>query len=143
MLSQHSYPIISSDKFEKTVAFYEDHFDFVPELEMKGFVILKRENWENARLSIIDSKHAALPSGYNKPVQGMILNYPVENVIKFYDYAYNEGLTLISEPEDEHCGRKHFYIEDPNGILIDIAQNIALENYEGIEICPSVISLPI
>lgn len=129
MLSQYSYPIICSENFEKTVAFYEDHFDFVPKLEMKGFAILKRENWDNIYLSVIDSNHAAIPEEHKRPVQGLLLNYPVENVVKFYDYAYHEGLTLLSEPKDAACGRKHFYIEDPNGVLIDIAQNIDLQKF--------------
>lgn len=128
MLSEFSYPIICSQKFEKTVAFYEDYFDFTPEFEMHGFVILKRQNWNNMYLAIIDSKHSALPDAYKKPAQGIILNYPVKNADDFHNYAYHEGLSLMSEPKDALCGRKHFYIEDPNNILIDVAENINIES---------------
>lgn len=133
MLSQYSYPIICSQNFEQTVAFYEDYLEFIPEFEMKGFVILKREQFDHMYLAIIDSNHEALPDEYKRPVQGMILNYPVDNVIQFYDQAYHEGLTLLSEPKDASCGRKHFYIEDPNGILIDIAQNVDITELLGTE----------
>jgi len=133
MLSQYSYPIICSDNFAQTIAFYEDHLDFIPEVEMKGFAILKRDNYDATYISIIDAKHDVLPKEYKRPVQGMILNYPVDNVIEFYDHAYHEGLKLLSEPKDASCGRKHFYIEDPNGILIDVAQNIELSCIVGTE----------
>jgi len=135
MLSQFSYPIVCSDCFKKSVAFYEDHFDFVSAFEMDGFVILKREGWENVYLAIIDSEHDALPEHYKRPTQGLILNYPVENVIAFYDDAYHEGLNLISEPKDTLCGRKHFFIEDPSGLLIDVAENIDLSALVSIEPC--------
>jgi len=128
MLSQYSYPIICSENFRQTIAFYEDHLDFIPEVEMKGFAILKRKGHDDTYISVIDSNHEALPAEYKRPVQGMILNYPVNNVIEFYDHAYHDGLTLISEPKDAPCGRKHFYIEDPNGILINVAQNIELSS---------------
>lgn len=124
MLTEFSYPIVCSDKFQKSVAFYEDYFGFVPALELDGFVILKREGREDSYLAIMDSMHGALPEQYRRPIQGMILNYPVTDVMSFYDHAYYEGLNLKSEPQDVICGRKHFFVEDPNGILIDVAENV-------------------
>ena len=128
MLSQFSYPIIYTDAFKKSVAFYEDYFEFTPELELNGFVILKRADRDEVYLGLIDVRHEALPACYRQPVQGLMLNYPVENVLKFYDYAYHEGLNLVSDPEDAPCGRKHFFIADPNGVLIDVAENIEVES---------------
>jgi len=128
MFSQFSYPIICSDKFQETVAFYEDYFGFLPKLEAEGYVILEREGKKDVYLAIIDYEHSALPEAYKRPVQGMLLNYPVDSVVQFYDYAYHEGLKLLSEPKDSPCGRKHFYVEDPNGILIDVAENIEVSN---------------
>lgn len=40
--------------------------------------------------------------------------------------AYWEGLEVVCEPRDALCGRKHFFIEDPNGILVDVAENVPL-----------------
>ncbi|MFK7839393.1 MAG: VOC family protein [Bdellovibrionales bacterium] len=124
MFSQFSYPIICSQNFRETLAFYEDHFAFSPQLEMESFAVLQRSDHKDVFLGIMDSNNKALPDAYRKPVQGVLLNYPVENVLKFYDYAYHEGLKLLSEPSDAACGRKHFFVEDPNGILIDIAEDI-------------------
>ena len=138
MLSQFSYPIISSEKFSETVAFYEDHFGFTPKLEMDGFVVLEREDMADVYLGIINCKHKALPEAHRKPVTGLMLSYPVDNVIKFYDYAYHEGLTLLSEPNDALCGRKHFYVEDPNGVLVDVAENIDLNKIVSIEDCAAL-----
>ena len=127
MLSQFSYPIVCTEKFEQTVAFYEDHFGYAPAFEMDGFVILKRKDWSDMYLAIIDSSHKAIPEAYRRSVNGMILNMPVANVDAAYQEVYWEGLNIISEPEVAICGRNHFFVEDPNGILIDVAENLDID----------------
>ena len=57
-------------------------------------------------------------------VSGMILNYPTKDVRATYQQMYWEGLNIISEPVEAPCLRKHFFVEDPNGILIDVATDI-------------------
>jgi catechol 2,3-dioxygenase-like lactoylglutathione lyase family enzyme len=127
MLSQFSYPMICTDNFEQTVAFYEDYFEFMPSLEMEGFVILSRETWQDMYLAVIDCNHTTIPEKFRKPVSGMILNFPTEDVKATYEKLYDEGLDIVSEPEDAKCGRKHFFVEDPNGILIDVAEEVDME----------------
>lgn len=127
MFSKFSYPIICTEKFGKTVAFYEDYFDFAPAFEMDGFVILKRQGWEDMYLAVIDSHHEVLPEAYKRPVQGMILNFPVADAQAAYEQSYIDGLSVLGEPKDVLCGRKHFFVEDPNGILIDVAEEIDLQ----------------
>lgn len=123
MLAQFYYPIICTDHYVKTVNFYEDHFDFAPDFELSGFIIMKHRTEEHMYLAIIDKNHNAIPKQYKKPVSGMILNYPVKDVRAAYQQYYWEGLNIISEPESASCARRHFFIEDPNGILIDIAEH--------------------
>ena len=128
MFSQFSYPIICSDKFEETVAFYEDHFGYAPAKELNGFIVMQRSDYEDAYLAIMNCKHGAIPKEYRKPTSGMILSYPVADVKATYQEMYWEGLSILSEPEDALCGRKHFFVEDPNGILVNVAQEIEIES---------------
>ena len=127
MLSKFSYPIICTGDFVHTVAFYEDYFEYVPVLEMENFVILQRKEWSDMYLAIIDSNHQAIPARYRKPVRGMILSFPVHSAQKAFLELYMEGLNVLSEPEPALCGRSHFFVEDPNGILIDVAEEIDIE----------------
>lgn len=128
MFSKFSYPIICSDKFEETVAFYEDYLGYEPAFELQGFVILTRSDCDNVYLAIMNSEHGAIPKQYRKPTSGMILSYPVSDVKASYQEMYWEGLQILSEPEDAVCGRKHFFVEDPNGILVNIAEDIDVES---------------
>jgi len=127
MLSQFSYPIICTDRFERTAAFYEDYFDFYPAFEMEGLSVFKRNEWKDMYVAFIDYHHEAIPEHFRTPVKGMILNYPVKDVQAAYQDCYFEGLNIVSEPSLAICGRNHFFVEDPNGILIDIAEDIDLE----------------
>lgn len=133
MLSQFSYPIICTDKYVQTVNFYEDYFDFSPEFEMKDFVILKRNDYEDSYIAIISSDNETLPKKYRKTVTGMILNYPVKDVRASYQQMYWEGLNIVSEPSEAPCLRKHYFVEDPNGILIDIAMDVKTKKFAAVD----------
>lgn len=127
MLSQFMYPIICTEKFAQTVAFYEDHFSYHVVMELEGYAIMQRADWDNMYLAIIDSTHEEIPEQYRRPISGMILSMPVHDVMAAHQEAYWEGLNVITEPANANCGRKHFYVEDPNGILITVAENVPLE----------------
>ena len=122
MFSRSPYPIICAENFAQTVNFYEDHFDFKVTCEMDGFVLMKSSQAAELYVAVIDKNHGHIPERYRKTVQGMILSFPVENLQTSYDHAYWEGLTIISEPETSECGHRHFMVEDPNGILIDVTE---------------------
>lgn len=127
VLTQFSYPIICTDKFSETMAYYEDHLGFAPAFEIKGFAIMKREEYADVYIAVIDARNEEIPEAYRRPVSGMILNFPVEDVEQAHSDLYLEGLDIVSEPKMSMCGRKHFFVEDPNGILINVAENVALE----------------
>lgn len=124
MLSEFSYPIICTHKFVETVNFYEDYLNYSPEMEMVNYVILKRNDWDNCYLAIIDTAHPGIPDQYRKQVSGMLLNYPVNNVDQTYEDLYWEGLNIVSELTTTPCFKKRFFIEDPNGILIAVGENM-------------------
>lgn len=128
MLSQFSYPVICSAFFNKTISFYEDYFNFSPVLEMEGYAVLKRADCQNSYLAVIDSLHDGIPQRFRRSVQGLILSFPVEDVADAYRKLYLEGLNILGEPDVVLCGRRHFLVEDPNGILISVAENVALED---------------
>lgn len=128
ILTQFSYPIICTDKFRDTVNYYEDYLGFVPQFEIiKNFVILKRNAYHDVYVAILDVNNHEIPEEYRKSSSGIIINFPVEDVQKAYDELYIEGLKILNEPKISICGRKHFFVVDPNGILIDVAENVPLE----------------
>ncbi len=101
----------------------EDHFGFIPEEEIDGhFVLMVRKDHSEQKIALLNSH--CLPEGFKTRTNGLILNYPVENVENAYEYYFMEGLTLLGKPALACCGRKNFLIADPNGNLIGISQRL-------------------
>lgn len=121
MMLQNSYPIITTDQFQKTVAFYEDYFEFGSVLEVEGYAVLQDQGNAESMIAIIDSANENIPTPFRKPTSGMILNYHVADVVAAYDKMYLEGLEIVTAPQHSTCGRLHFFVKDPNGILINVA----------------------
>lgn len=129
MLTQFSYPIICTDKFRDTVNYYEDYLGFSVQFEIvQNFVILKRNSYKDVYVAILDINNHEIPEEYRRSSSGVILNFPVEDVEKAYDELYIEGLEILDKPKISICGRKHFFVVDPNGILINVAENVPLED---------------
>lgn len=130
MLSNFTYPVLCTKKYAQTVNYFEDHFDYAPEFELPNFSILKRKGHDNNYIAIIDDNHEQIPEEFRGSTKGVILTYPVDNINTTYQQLYWEGLNILSEPVEAICKEtKHFYVVDPNGILIDIVENPKIRDY--------------
>ncbi len=116
------YPIICTNKLKQTINFYEDHFGFRAYYEMEHYAYLKHEEHETMHIGIVDLRHPDLPPHYKTQVSGMMLSLFTENIEEVYDELYMEGVDLASEVKQETCGRKHFTVVDPNGVIISVSQ---------------------
>ena len=116
------YPIICTNKLRETINFYEDHFGFRAFYEAEHYAYLKHDEHENMHIGIASVSHPDLPETFKQPVSGMILSLFTEDIQKVYDELYMEGIELASEIKDESCGRRHFTVIDPNGVIISVSQ---------------------
>ncbi|ONI81638.1 glyoxalase/bleomycin resistance/extradiol dioxygenase family protein [Actinosynnema sp. ALI-1.44] len=116
------YPVVMTDRVAETRDFYRDHFGFELTFEADWYVSLKRGDWE---LAILDPAHSTIPSGYGTRVQGLLLNFEVDDVDaerrRLVDGA---GLTEVLSLRSEAFGQRHFIVADPNGVLVDVIQPI-------------------
>ena len=122
------YPIICTDRLIETVNYYEDHFDFVPEVQMDNFFLLHHAEDKERYLAFIDVENDILPKEAQKISSGIILSFMVNNVDAAYQQAYWEGLNILNEPTRAECGQKHFMIRDPNGVHIYMVQKDQIDS---------------
>lgn len=126
MRTNSFYPVILTDKVEESSKFYTDFFGFEIVYNADWYVSLRKSKSSFPfELALIDSSHPTIPVAYKKSVQGLILNFEVEDVDKEYHrLIISENLPLKLDIRDEVFGQRHFITSDPNGVLIDVIKVI-------------------
>lgn len=112
-----TYPVITTDHFAQTMAFYEDHFGFVPFYEVEGYARLRHKDVPSAMIVIIKADHDILPQACRVEGQGQILTLTTDNIDATYDALYHDGLEIIKEPTELGTGIRHFIVADPNNAV--------------------------
>lgn len=125
MNPQSIYPVIGTDQIAVSRDFYTSHFDFDIVFEADWYVSLKSKSNPAYELALLDYRHSSLPEAYRQPARGVLINVEVTDVDEIYTTLKEKGLPMILALRSEDWGQRHFITRDPNGILIDVIQNIA------------------
>lgn len=112
--------IITTD-IEATKAFYQKHLDFGISFQNDFYLLLHTPN-QQAELSFLLPNHPTQKPLFQPAFQkqGVYLTIEVEDVDAVYQKMKQEGVDIKIDIRDEPWGDRHFAIEDPNGIGIDI-----------------------
>lgn len=131
------YPVLMSQTIEESTRFFIELFHFEVTFTSEWYVSLKND--QNFELALIESSHETIPDKYKTNCKGIILNFEVEDVDKIYAEITNRGdVSIVMEIKNEAFGQRHFMIESPDELLIDVIQNIPpseeyLESYTTLE----------
>ncbi|SDG09813.1 VOC family protein [Pseudonocardia oroxyli] len=109
------YPVLMSADVPAAARFYRDRFGFETTFEADWYVSLRNGTWE---LAILDPAHETVPTGYGRPVGGMLLNLEVEDVDA--EYARLQDLEIVLPLRSEEFGQRHFIVAAPDGVLVDV-----------------------
>jgi len=117
------YPVIMTDKVTETADFYVEKLDFEKTFEMDWYVSLKKGYHE---LAVLDCNHDTVPENKRgKKTSDLILNFEVNDAKFLYEkLVVDQKLPPLLGIKDEEFGQRHFIIKDPNGIMIDIIEEI-------------------
>ena len=116
------YPVLMVDDVAAAARFYREELGFEVVFEADWYVSLRIDGGE---LAILHRAHETIPEGFREPVRGLLLNVEVPD-------AASEHARLVGEqrlPErlplrDEDFGQRHFIVEAPGGVLIDVIEPI-------------------
>ena len=114
---------ILTSKIAESKAFYMDNLDFGVTFENEFYLLLHTPN-HSSEISFLLPNHPTQQPFFHKPFlgQGMYLTIEVDNVDEIYNRLKENGVEIEVEIRDEPWGDRHFAIEDPNGIGIDIVR---------------------
>ncbi|MCP1311930.1 VOC family protein [Paenibacillus tyrfis] len=140
MKTNSFYPVILTEQVAASAAFYKTLFGFEAVYESDWYVSLKMSQGSVAyELAILDASHHTIPAAYRRPVQGLILNFEVDDVdAEYRRLIIEEKLPLELELLDEEFGQRHFITCDPNGVLIDVIKIIPPSEAESAQYAENV-----
>jgi catechol 2,3-dioxygenase-like lactoylglutathione lyase family enzyme len=119
------YPVILTNDVAGSKDFYTKHFPFEVIFDAGWYVSLKAKQDFPFELALLEPNHTTIPEKFRINLNGgLILNFEVDNADEEYARLKKAGLPIHLEIRSEDFGQRHFITSDPNGILIDVIQNI-------------------
>ena len=118
------YPVLMTDDVAASAGFFTRHFGFRAQYEDASYVHLQMEDDPAVNLAILKGDHATIPEQGRGRASGLLLNFEVEDVDAVHDRLTAEGLTPILSLRSEAFGQRHFILQGPEGVLIDIVTPI-------------------
>ncbi|MDW3193146.1 MAG: VOC family protein [Cytophagales bacterium] len=117
---------VITDKIQETKAFYLDNLGFEVVFENEFYLLLKTPDG-HAQLSFLLPDHPTQQPLFQAPFQGqgMYLTIEVKDVDALYREVQSKSVPIKIELRDEPWGDRHFAIQDPNGIGIDLVKYTA------------------
>jgi len=114
---------VLTENIEASKKFYSEVLGFGVSFE-NDFYLLMHTPGETAEISFLLPNHPTQQPFFHAPFQGkgMFLTIEVEDVDALYERVKASGTEIKVEIRDEPWGDRHFAIEDPNGIGIDLVR---------------------
>lgn len=124
------YPVLMSKNIRGEADFFKELFAFKEIFSSDWYISLIDD--DNFEIAIISNSHETIPEFYRKKCQGVIINIEVDNVDNLYSkISERKEVSILLDIKNEDFGQRHFIIESPSQILIDIIQVIPpSEDYE-------------
>lgn len=118
------YPVLLSADVLAAAAFYREHFGFRSLFAADWYVHLQSAQNPTVNLAIVAQDHPTVPEVARGRTGGVILNVEVSSPDSHYGRLVAAGLTIALTLRDEDFGQRHFIVEGPDGVLIDVIQPI-------------------
>ncbi|MGW9156866.1 VOC family protein [Microbacterium sp. NPDC055665] len=116
------YPVLMVDDVAEAARFYREELGFEVAFAADWYVSLR---FDGGELAILDRTHETIPHGFRQPVSGLLLNVEVPDAAAEHARLVAErGLAERLPLRDEAFGQRHFIVEAPGGVLIDVIEPI-------------------
>ena len=114
---------IVTAKIAETKAFYTEVLGFGVSFENEFYILLHTPD-KSSEISFLLPDHPSQQELFHKPFQGqgMYITIETDDLDKIYEELKQKGVPIKINIRNEPWGDRHFAIEDPNGIGIDIVK---------------------
>ena len=118
------FPVLTTDKLAECRDFYTQHFGFNVVFEADWYVHLVSE--KGVQLGFLKPHHPSQPDFLHRAYSGhgIIYSFEVDNVDQEYQKLQDGKVPILLQVRTEEWGQKHFMIQDPAGMIIDVVQAV-------------------
>ncbi|MEU0789916.1 VOC family protein [Amycolatopsis sp. NPDC005961] len=112
------------DDVAATTRFYREVIGLPVTVELDWFASVNA-GAPGYEISFVRRGHESVPEGYRaRPVSGLAFGLVVEDARAEAKRLEEAGVELVTPVVDEAFGQRHFYVADPNGVLLDVIEMI-------------------
>lgn len=120
------YTVIMTKDLNACRQFYTQWFGFEPAFESTWFLMLVSQGERPFTIAFMHESHPSTPPSlpvFNAQA-GAFLTLQVEDGKAVYEQLKEAGMPIHYHLKDEAWGQRRFSVVDPNGLFIDIVQQI-------------------
>jgi len=116
------HPLTITEKIGETAEFYKTNFDFEEVFTSDWYIQLAHKN--GAEIAVMAPKLPNQPDFLREAYagKGVVFTFETEDATSAYETLKQKGLDFKLELRDEEWGQRHFILEDPSGVYVDIVQ---------------------
>ena len=120
-----SFPVFIVADLKEAKVFYTEHFDFAVAFENDWYLHLASTS--GIQVGFMRPDQPTQPAMFHPAYEGrgVIFSLEVNDVDAAYAQARQASLKIVLDLRSEDWGQRHFCVEDPNGIHLDVVQAVA------------------
>lgn len=126
-----SFPVFTVADLDAARSFYTENLGF--DVVFSGDWYIHLVSKSGVQVGFLLPDQPTQPPIFRKPYsgEGVIFSLEVEDADVAFSTAKSNSLNIVLELRSENWGQRHFCIQDPNGINLDIVQSFELtEEYQ-------------
>ena len=129
---QSSFPVFIVKDLDAAKSFYTENLGFDAVFSGDWYIHLVSST--GVQVGFMLPNQPTQPPIFQKPhsSEGVIFSLEVEDADAAFAVAKSKSLNIALELRTEDWGQRHFCIQDPNGVYLDIVQSFEpTEEYQG------------
>ncbi len=118
-----SFPVFTVKGLDEAKSFYTENLGF--DVVFSGDWYIHLVSKSGVQVGFLLPDQPTQPPIFKKPYlgEGVILSLEVEDAETAFEVAKSKSLNIVLDLRSEDWGQRHFCIQDPNGIYLDIVQS--------------------
>ena len=123
-----SFPVFIVKDLDSAKSFYTENFGF--DLVFSGDWYIHLVSKSGVQIGFMLPSQPTQPPIFQKPYlgEGAIFSLEVEDADAAFAVAKSKSLKVVLELRSEDWGQRHFCVQDPNGVYLDIVQSFEPTN---------------